>query len=77
MKFKYFVPYVGGGVDYTTATVGNGVLDAAVRGDREYAATARATAGFNFKLPSYLDLSLAANYAHYGMGAEASLSLRF
>ncbi len=77
MKFKYFVPYIGGGVDYTTTTVGNGVLDAAVRGDKEYAATARGTVGFNFKLPSYLDLSLAANYAHYGLGAEASLSLRF
>ena len=77
MKFKYFVPYVGGGVDYTTVTVGNGVASAAIRGEREYAATARATAGFNFKLPSYMDLSLAANYAHYGMGAEASLSLRF
>jgi len=77
MKFKYFVPYIGGGVDYTTVTVGNGVASAAVRGAREYAATARGTVGFNFKLPSYMDLSLAANYAHYGMGAEASLSLRF
>ena len=77
MKFKYFVPYVGGGVDYTNVNVGNGVMDMSVRGEREHAATARATAGFNFKLPSYLDLSLAANYAHYGLGAEASLSLRF
>jgi len=79
MKFKYFVPYIGGGVDYTTVNIGNGVdvQGAALRGTRERAATARATAGFNFKLPSYLDLSLAANYAHYGMGAEASLSLRF
>lgn len=79
MKFKYFVPYVGGGVDYTTLNIGNGVgaQAAELRGGREHAATARATAGFNFKLPSYMDLSLAANYAHYGMGAEASLSLRF
>ena len=77
MKFKYFVPYIGGGVDYTTLTAGNGVADVTVRNEREHAATARATAGFNFKLPSYMDLSLAANYAHYGMGAEASLSLRF
>ena len=78
-KFKYFVPYVGGGVDYTTLSIGNGIgaQGAALRGTRERAATARATAGFNFKLPSYLDLSLAANYAHYGLGAEASLSLRF
>ena len=79
MKFKYFVPYIGGGVDYTTLNIGNGIgaQAADLRGEREYAATARATAGFNFKLPSYLDLSLAANYAHYGLGAEASLSLRF
>ncbi len=79
MKFKYFVPYVGGGVDYTTLNIGNGIgaQAADIRGQREYAATARATAGFNFKLPSYLDLSLAANYAYYGLGGEASLSLRF
>ena len=77
MKFKYFVPYIGGGVDYTTVNVGNGVETSVMRGKKEHAATARATAGFNFKLPSYIDLSLAANYAHYGMGAEASLSLRF
>ena len=79
MKFKYFVPYVGGGVDYTTLNIGNGIGPQAadIRGEKEHAATPRATAGFNFKLPSYLDLSLAANYAHYGLGAEASLSLRF
>ncbi len=77
MKFKYFVPYVGGGVDYTTLDVNRADLDASLVGSRERAATARATAGFNFKLPSYLDLSLAANYAYYGLGAEASLSLRF
>lgn len=77
MKFKYFVPYVGGGVDYTTLDVNRADLDASLVGTREHAATARATAGFNFKLPSYLDLSLAANYAYYGLGAEASLSLRF
>ena len=78
-KFKYFVPYIGGGVDYTTLNIGNGIgaQAAAIRGTHERAATARATAGFNFKLPSYMDLSLAANYAHYGLGAEASLSLRF
>lgn len=79
MKFKYFVPYIGGGVDYTTLNIGKGVgaQAAALRGTHEYTTTARATAGFNFKLPSYLDLSLAANYAYYGLGAEASLSLRF
>lgn len=77
MKFKYFVPYIGGGVDYTTLNINNGVDAVDLRGEKEYAATARATAGFNFKLPSYLDLSLAANYAYYGLGAEASLSFRF
>lgn len=77
MKFKYFVPYVGGGVDYTTLDVNRADLDDSLVGTREHAATARATAGFNFKLPSYMDLSLAANYAYYGLGAEASLSLRF
>lgn len=77
MKFKYFVPYVGGGVDYTTLNINRADLDESLVGGREHAATARATAGFNFKLPSYLDLSLAANYAYYGLGAEASLSLRF
>ncbi len=76
MKIKYFVPYIGGGVDYTTLHV-NSVAATALAGDNEYAATARATAGMNFKLPSYLDLSLAANYAHYGLGGEASLSVRF
>lgn len=77
MKFKYFVPYIGGGVDYTTLNINRADLDESLVGGREHAATARATAGFNFKLPSYLDLSLAANYAYYGLGAEASLSLRF
>lgn len=77
MKFKYFVPYIGGGVDYTTLTVHRSEKDASLVGDKEYAATARATAGLNFKLPSYLDLSLAANYAYYGLGAEGSISFRF
>ncbi|MBR2865130.1 MAG: hypothetical protein IKJ44_02645 [Elusimicrobiaceae bacterium] len=77
MKFKYFVPYIGGGVDYTTLHINQALLAPELSGDNEYAATARATAGLNFKLPSFLDLSLAANYAYYGLGAEASVSLRF
>ncbi len=77
MKFKYFVPYIGGGVDYTTLHINQADLTPSLKGKSEYAATARATAGLNFKLPSYLDLSLAANYAHYGLGAEASVSVRF
>ena len=77
MKFKYFVPYIGGGVDYTTLHINQADNAPELVGDNEYAATARATVGLNFKLPSYLDLSLAANYAYYGLGAEASVSLRF
>ncbi len=77
MKFKYFVPYIGGGVDYTNLHINQSVSVPELAGETEYAATARATAGLNFKLPSFLDLSLAANYAHYGLGAEASISLRF
>lgn len=77
MKFKYFVPYVGGGIDYTTLNVHRADLDSSLEGAKDYAATARATVGLNFKLPSYLDLSLAANYAYYGLGAEASISFRF
>lgn len=76
MKIKYFVPYIGGGVDYTALHI-NSVAASVLSGTNEYAATARGTVGMNFKLPSYLDLSLAANYAHYGLGAEASLSVRF
>ena len=68
---------MGGGVDYTTLNINQAMLAPELIGTHEHAATARATAGFNFKLPSYLDLSLAANYAYYGLGAEASLSLRF
>lgn len=77
MKIKYFVPYIGGGVDYTTLHINDAVSAPQLEGTRQYVATARATAGFNFKLPSYMDLSLAAHYAHYGLGAEGSLTLRF
>ena len=77
MKFKYFVPYVGGGVVYTTLHVNQADFAPSLVGDKEYVTTARATVGLNFKLPSYLDLSLAANYASYGLGAEASISVRF
>lgn len=77
MKFKYFVPYIGGGIDYTNLHINQADLAPELAGTTEYAATARATAGLNFKLPSYLDLSMAANYAHYGLGAEASISVRF
>lgn len=77
MKFKYFVPYIGGGIDYTNLHINQADLAPELAGTTQYVATARATAGLNFKLPSYLDLSMAANYAHYGLGAEASISVRF
>jgi len=77
MKFKYFVPYIGGGVDYTTLHINQAFTAPALVGDREYVTTARGTVGLNFKLPSYLDLSVAANYASYGLGAEGSVSVRF
>ena len=77
MKFKYFVPYIGGGVDYTTLHINEAQNYLFMEGSNEYAATARGTLGFNFKLPSYMDLSLAAHYAHYGLGGEASLTVRF
>lgn len=77
MKFKYFVPYVGGGVDYTNLHINQATFAPELISTTQYVATARATAGLNFKLPSYLDLSLAANYAYYGLGAEASVSVRF
>lgn len=77
MKFKYFVPYIGGGVDYTNLHINQATFAPQLISTTQYVTTARATAGLNFKLPSYLDLSLAANYAHYGLGAEASVSVRF
>ncbi len=77
MKFKYFVPYIGGGVDYTNLHINQADFAPELAGTTEYAARARATAGLNFKLPSYLDLSMAANYAYYRLGAEAFISVRF
>lgn len=77
MKFKHFVPYIGGGVDYTTLHINGADHYTEMEGTNDYAATARGTLGFNFKLPSYMDLSLAAHYAHYRVGGEASLTVRF
>ena len=75
-KTPYVVPYIGGGVDYAHFTVET-ADDSSLVGKREFVTTPKAVAGFNFKLPSYLDLSLAANYTNYGLGAEASLGVRF
>ncbi|MDR0734366.1 MAG: hypothetical protein LBG16_01390 [Elusimicrobiota bacterium] len=75
-KLPYVVPYIGGGVDYSKLTVQN-ADDISLIGATAYSTTPRGTAGLNFKLPAYVDLSLAANYASYGVGAEASLGVRF
>lgn len=75
-KTPYVVPYIGGGVDYSKLTV-ESADDASLIGRREFVTTPKAVIGLNFKLPSYLDLSVAANYAYYGFGAEASLGVRF
>ena len=75
-RLPYVVPYIGGGVDYSRLTV-QGAHDAALIGASVNTTTPRAAAGFNFKLPAYADLSLAANYASYGLGVEASLGVRF
>ncbi|WP_428897945.1 hypothetical protein Dip518_000132 [Parelusimicrobium proximum] len=75
MTMKHFTPYVAAGVDNTKVTVKD--ASAVLNGQRENVVTPRYTAGLNFKLPLYLDLSLAGHYANYGPGGEASLSLRF
>jgi hypothetical protein len=75
-KLPYVVPYIGGGVDYMKLTV-QGADNASMEGKIAYAASPRGTAGVNIKLPAYIDLSLAANYANYGFGGEASLGVRF
>lgn len=75
-KMPVVTPYIGGGVDYTKLTV-EGADDTSLIGKREYTTTPRASAGLNFKLPAYMDLSVAANYANYGFGGEASLGVRF
>lgn len=75
-KLPYIVPYIGGGVDHTKVTVESADM-AEMVGRKESVTTPRATAGINIKLPAYVDLSVAANYANYGFGAEASLGVRF
>ena len=75
-RLPYVIPYAGGGIDYTRLTVQN-AADAAMIGQAVYATTPRGTLGLNFKLPAYIDLSLAAHYANYGVGGEASLGVRF
>ena len=75
-KMPVVTPYIGGGVDYARLTV-EGAADTSLINKTEYTTTPRASAGLNFKLPEYMDLSLAANYASYGFGGEASFGVRF
>lgn len=77
MTTKYFTPYIGGGADAVHLTVKDSAILMAEDDKSVVTYSPRATAGLNIKLPWYLDLSLAANYASYGLGAEGSFSLRF
>ncbi len=75
MTMKHFTPYVGGGMDAMHLSVKDST--SALKDEDVKTYSPRYTAGINFKLPAYLDLSLAANYAEYGLGAEGSFTLRF
>ncbi|MGB2579244.1 hypothetical protein AAIR98_001163 [Elusimicrobium simillimum] len=77
MTMKHFTPYISAGVDHTNVKIQDSTLPADLNGTNERVTTPRYTAGLNFKLPFYLDLSLAGNWAYYGPGAEASFTLRF
>lgn len=77
-KTPYVTPYIGGGVDYMILTVeSTPTLDPTLADKKSYSTTARGTVGLNFKLPKYMDLSLAANFASYGVGYEANFGVRF
>lgn len=75
-KTPYVTPYIGGGVNYMVLTV-EGAKNTSLLNKRTYATTPHGTFGLNFKLPSYMDLSLAANFASYGVGYEANFGVRF
>ena len=75
-KTPYVTPYIGGGVNYMVLTV-EGAADTSLLNKRTYATAPHGTFGLNFKLPNYMDLSLAANFASYGVGYEANFGVRF
>ncbi len=75
-KMPYVTPYVGGGVDYMVLTV-ESADDESLIDKKSYTAKPRGTFGLNFKLPKYMDLSLAANFASYGVGYQANFGVRF
>ncbi|MBO4707002.1 MAG: hypothetical protein J5594_00355 [Elusimicrobiaceae bacterium] len=75
-KTPYVTPYIGAGVDYMVLTV-ESAADASLLDKKSYSTTARGTAGLNFKLPNYMDMSIAANFASYGVGYEANFGVRF
>lgn len=75
-KTPYVTPYIGGGVNYMVLTV-EGAADTSLINERAYTTTPHGTFGLNIKLPMYMDMSLAANFASYGVGYEANLGVRF
>ena len=75
-KTPYVTPYVGAGVDYMVLTV-EGAADTSLLHKKTYTTTPHGTAGVNIKLPMYMDMSLAANFASYGVGYEANFGVRF
>ena len=77
-KTPYVTPYIGGGVDYMVMTVETTpVLAPSLAGKKTYTTTPRGTVGLNIKLPMYMDMSVAANFASYGVGYEANFGVRF
>lgn len=75
-KTPYVTPYIGGGVDYMIMTV-EGAKDISLINKKTYTTTPRGTVGLNIKLPMYMDMSVAANFASYGVGYEANFGVRF
>ena len=75
-KMPYVTPYIGCGIDYMILTV-ESADDTSLVDKKSYTAKPRGTVGLNFKLPKYMDLSLAANFATYGVGYQANFGVRF
>lgn len=75
MTMKHFTPYIGAGIDCVRLSVKD--INSSLNNEVVTSYEPRYTAGINYKLPWFLDLSLAANLASYGFGAEGSFSLRF
>jgi len=77
-KTPYVTPYLGAGVNYMVMTVETPPSsDPSLAGKKTYTTTPHGTLGLNIKLPMYMDMSLAANFASYGVGYEANFGVRF